>query len=49
MVSEAYLPEIEGRKDLEIQEGPADMRFDLDGNLFPVAAVPATSDLLEKV
>ena len=49
MVSEAYLPEIEGRKDLEIQEGPDDMRFDLDGNLFPVAGVPAASELVEKV
>ncbi len=49
MVSEAYLPEIEGRTDLEIQEGPDDMRFDLEGNLLPVASAPSASDLLEKV
>ena len=49
MVSEAYVPELEGRNDLEIQDGPADMRFDLDGNLFPVAAVPAVSELVKNV
>jgi hypothetical protein len=41
LVSEAYLPEIEGRDDLEILEGPSDLRFDLDGNLFPVATQSA--------
>lgn len=49
VVSEAYLPEIEGRKDLKIQEGPADMRFDPEENLFNVAAVPAVADVLERV
>ena len=28
MVSEAYVPEIVGRKDLEIQDGPGEMRFE---------------------
>lgn len=37
LVSESYLREIEGRSDLEILEGPRDMRFDAAGNLFPVA------------
>ncbi|HVW00132.1 MAG TPA: lactate racemase domain-containing protein [Planctomycetaceae bacterium] len=41
LVSEAYLPEIENRADLEILEGPAPIEFDADGNLFDVNAVPA--------
>jgi hypothetical protein len=41
LVSEAYLSEIEQRGDLEIVEGPADMEFDDEGNLFPVAAATA--------
>lgn len=40
-VSEAYLPEIEGRGDLEILEGPFEMEFDDDGNLLSVAGAPA--------
>jgi hypothetical protein len=40
-VSEAYLPEIEGRSDLEILEGPFEMEFDDDGNLLSVAGAPA--------
>jgi hypothetical protein len=40
-VSEAYLPEIEGRDDLEILEGPFEMEFDDDGNLLSVAGAPA--------
>jgi len=39
LVSEAYLSEIQGRDDLEILEGPRDMRFDHAGNLFPVATL----------
>ena len=41
LVSEVYLPEIEGRDDLEILEGPHEMQFDADGNLSAVAAQPA--------
>ena len=33
MVSEAYLPEVEKRKDLSIIEPLADMQFDEDDNL----------------
>jgi len=39
LVSEAYLPEIEGRSDLEIVEPVHDMEFDDEGNLYPVEAV----------
>jgi hypothetical protein len=38
LASEAYLPEIEGRDDLEILAGPYDMEFDDRGDLIPVAA-----------
>lgn len=41
LVSEAFLPEIEGREDLEIIEPPRDIEFDSDGNLMAVSAVPA--------
>jgi hypothetical protein len=41
LVSEAYLPELEGRDDLEVVEGPFDMEFDSSGNLYPVAAATA--------
>ena len=33
LVSEAYLPEVEKRDDLEVLEGPAEMAFDADGDL----------------
>jgi len=36
LVSEAYLPEIQTRSDLEILNGPFDMPFDVSGNLLPV-------------
>jgi len=36
LVSEAYLPEIRSRKDLEILEGPFAMPLDEQGNLRPV-------------
>ena len=38
LVSEAYLPEIAERSDLEIVDGPFEMEFDQDGFLLPVAA-----------
>ena len=38
LISEAYLPEIETRDDLEILAGPHDMPFDANGNLQSVAA-----------
>lgn len=38
LVSEAYLPQIERRDDLEVLEGPSEMEFDADGFLLPVAA-----------
>lgn len=41
LVSEAYLPQLESRDDLEIIEGPFDMEFDGEGNLYPVAAATA--------
>lgn len=41
LVSEAYLPDLEGREDLEVLEGPFDMEFDSEGNLYPVAAATA--------
>jgi antitoxin (DNA-binding transcriptional repressor) of toxin-antitoxin stability system len=41
LASEAYLPLIESRDDLEIMEGPRAMEFDEEGNLHPVAAAPA--------
>lgn len=37
LVSEAYLSEIGGRPDLEIVEGPRDIEFDDEGNLYPVS------------
>jgi len=36
LVSEAYLPDIRQRSDLEILAGPFDMPFDADGNLVSV-------------
>lgn len=39
LVSEAFLPEIEGRSDLEIVEPIQEMEFDDEGNLYPVEAV----------
>jgi hypothetical protein len=41
LASEAYLPLIEARDDLEVIEEPRDMEFDEDGNLYPVAAATA--------
>jgi hypothetical protein len=38
LVSEAYLPEVAARSDLEILDGPFEMEFDADGFLLPVAA-----------
>ncbi len=38
LVSEAYLPEVEKRSDLEILDGPSEMEFDTEGFLIPVAA-----------
>jgi len=40
LVSEAYLPELEGRDDLAIIDGPSEMQFDADGNLSAVAEQP---------
>jgi len=37
-VSEAYLPLIRERRDLEVLDGPGEMAFDADGNLFPIAS-----------
>ena len=36
LVSEAFLPEIDTREDLEILEDPREMEFDEHGNLYPV-------------
>jgi hypothetical protein len=36
LVSEACLPEVQERDDLELIDGPFDMPFDADGNLLPV-------------
>ncbi|MSR59661.1 MAG: DUF2088 domain-containing protein [Planctomycetaceae bacterium] len=41
LVSDVYLSEIEKRDDLEIIDGPHEMEFDDDGNLYPVAAETA--------
>ena len=41
LASEAYLPLIEARDDLEVLEEPREMEFDEDGNLYPVAAATA--------
>jgi hypothetical protein len=41
LASEAYLPLIEARDDLEVLEEPRDMEFDEEGNLYPVAAATA--------
>jgi hypothetical protein len=41
LVSEAYLPQIERRCDLQIVDGPFEMEFDKDGFLLPVAAAGA--------
>jgi hypothetical protein len=43
LVSEAYLPEVERRGDLEIVDGPFEMEFDRDGFLLPVAAAGAAA------
>jgi hypothetical protein len=37
-VSEAYLPEVAQRSDLEVLDGPFEMEFDAEGFLLPVAA-----------
>jgi hypothetical protein len=41
LVSEVHLPEVNGRPDLEIVEGPHELQFDDEGNLYPVAAALA--------
>ena len=38
LVSEAYLPEVKSRNDLEVVAGPFEMPFDRDGNLEAVGA-----------
>jgi hypothetical protein len=38
LISDAYQQELEGRDDLEIIDGPSDMEFDSDDNLYPVSA-----------
>ncbi len=38
LLSEAYLPDVKGREDLQILDGPHEMQFDAKGNLIPVAA-----------
>jgi hypothetical protein len=43
LVSDAFLDEIEGRDDLEIVDGPAEMDFDGEDNLAPVAAAATAS------
>jgi hypothetical protein len=43
LVSEAYLPEVARRRDLEILDGPFEMEFDRDGFLFSVAAAGAAA------
>lgn len=39
LVSEAFLPEVEQREDLEVIEPPGEMEFDEEGNMYPVAAM----------
>jgi hypothetical protein len=41
LASEACLPMIESRDDLELVDEPREMEFDEDGNLYPVAAATA--------
>jgi hypothetical protein len=41
LASEAYLPMIESRDDLEVVDEPHEMEFDEDGNLYPIAAATA--------
>jgi hypothetical protein len=41
LVSEAYLPQVERRRDLQVVDGPFEMEFDRDGFLLPVAAARA--------
>jgi hypothetical protein len=41
LASEAYLPMIETRDDLEVVDEPHEMEFDEDGNLYPIAAATA--------
>jgi Lactate racemase N-terminal domain len=43
LVSEAYLPQIAQRNDLEIIDGPFEMEFDRDGFLLPVATAGAAA------
>jgi hypothetical protein len=43
LVSEAYLPEVARRRDLEIIDGPFEMEFDRDGFLLSVAAAGAAA------
>ncbi len=41
LVSEAYLPQITARSDLQVVDGPFEMEFDSDGFLLPVSAAGA--------
>jgi len=41
LASEAYLPLLDTRDDLELVEEPRDMEFDEEGNLYPVSAATA--------
>jgi hypothetical protein len=41
LASEAFLPLIESREDLEVLEDPREMEFDEENNLYPVAAATA--------
>lgn len=41
LVSEAYLPQIRERSDLQIVDGPFEMEFNSDGFLLPVSAAGA--------
>jgi Lactate racemase N-terminal domain len=43
LVSEAYLPLLEDRADLEVIEPPHEMEFDSDDNLYPVAAAASAA------
>jgi hypothetical protein len=46
LVSEAYLPEVKSRKDLEVIAGPFEMAFDREGNLAPVGVGAAHAGAL---
>lgn len=47
LVSEAYLPEIASRSDLQIVDGPFEMEFDSDGFLLPVSAAGSALDAVK--